>query len=219
MHLIDAEMVSLDFYDTLVLSDGDGLVVHNAEVPLLENNLVTRALKLARRTAHIELTKRIPVGGGLGGGSTDAAAVLRWARFDDLHAAARIGADIPFCINGGRARVRGIGEVLEPLPFEPRSYTLLLPPFGVDTAAVYKAYDEMALKLDTCARNHLEIPAIAVEPRLAVWRDLFAQWTGMTPVLAGSGSTWFVEGSHEAPPEAELAGARWIQAQTVPGDR
>jgi 4-diphosphocytidyl-2-C-methyl-D-erythritol kinase len=216
MHLIDAEMVSLNFYDTLQFDEGEGLEIVGAQMSAGADNLVNRALRLVNRRARVTLTKRIPIGGGLGGGSADAAAVLRWARFDDYESAARIGADVPFCINGGRARVRGIGEILEPLPFVARTFTLLLPPFGVNTAAVYRAYDEMATTLDPSAVNHLEMPALAVEPRLSLWRDKFAAWTGSTQILAGSGSTWFVEGSHESPAEPELAGARWIVASTVP---
>jgi 4-diphosphocytidyl-2-C-methyl-D-erythritol kinase len=142
--------------------------------------------------------------------------VLRWANFHNHEAATRIGADVPFCINGGRARVGGIGEIVEPLPYEKRTYTLLLPPFGVNTAAVYRKYDEMAEDVDSSSRNHLEPAALAIEPRLALWRRKFAEWTGSAPILAGSGSTWFVEGSHEAPDPAELAGSRWIVAETVP---
>lgn len=217
IHLIDAEMVSLDFFDTLEFADGDALeVIGNNSIPVDDNNLVIRALNLAHKRAHVKLTKHIPSGGGLGGGSSDAGAVLRWADFHDHEAAARIGADVPFCIRGGRARVRGVGESVEPLTFEERVYTLLLPPFGVDTAAVYRRYDEMAGELDSSARNHLEIPALSVEPRLAFWREKFAEWTGSVPVLAGSGSTWFVEGSHEAPNLEQLAGSRWIIAKTVP---
>ena len=58
--------------------------------------------------------------------------------------AAGLGADVPFCVAGGRARVSGIGEVVEPLPYEDQSFVLLLPPFGVDTAAVYRAWDRLA---------------------------------------------------------------------------
>ena len=68
----------------------------------------------------MRLTKRIPLGGGLGGGSADAAAVLRWAGCADPGLAVRLGADVPFCLVGGRARVEGMGEVVTPLPFEPR---------------------------------------------------------------------------------------------------
>jgi 4-diphosphocytidyl-2-C-methyl-D-erythritol kinase len=217
MHLIDAEMVSLNFHDTLQFSDGEGLEIVGARLSNGPENLVNKALHLVGRTARVTVTKRIPIGGGLGGGSADAAAVLRWASFDDYEAAARIGADIPFCINGGRARVQGIGEVVEPLPFVERTYTLLLPPFGVNTGAVFKKYDEMAeAGAIASGVNHLEGPALAVEPRLALWRHKFASWTGKAPILAGSGSTWFVEGSHASPGAAELAGSRWIVAETVP---
>ena len=54
----------------------------------------------------------------------------------------RLGADVPFCVRGGRARVTGVGEIVEPLPFEDRRFVLLLPPLSVDTAAVYARWDE-----------------------------------------------------------------------------
>lgn len=203
-HLIDAEMVTLDLADELAITDGDGLVVRTAdgtdvgEVPPDDDNLVRRALALVGRTAHVTLTKRIPPGAGLGGGSADAAAVLRWAGHTDLDAAATIGADVPFCLVGGRARVRGIGEVVEPLEPRPRTFTLLTPPFGCSTPAVYRAWD--ALGGPTAdGPNDLEPAALVVEPRLAEWRDRLGDATGRTPVLAGSGSTWFVEGAFDGP--------------------
>ena len=192
-HLIDAEMVSLDLADTLTFAEGDGLDVVGADVPTGGSNLVHRALALAGRRAHVRIDKRIPPGAGLGGGSADAAAVMRWAGVDDLPLAAQLGADVPFCLRGGRARVSGIGEVLEPLPFEPRTYTLLLPPFGCSTVAVYRRWDELGGPTGPGA-NDLEQAALAVEPRLAAWRDRLGDATGHTPCLAGSGSTWFVEG-------------------------
>jgi len=192
-HLIDAEMVSLDLADTLTISDGDGLDATGFQVPTDERNLVRRALTLVGRRAHVRLDKSIPPGAGLGGGSSDAAAVLRWAGVDDVTVAARLGSDVPFCLRGGRARVGGIGEVLEPLPFEARTYTLVLPPFGCSTVAVYRRWDELGGPSGPGA-NDLEPAALAVEPRLAEWRDRLGDATGLTPCLAGSGSTWFVEG-------------------------
>ena len=197
-HLIDAEMVSLDLADELEFDpDGDGLDVVGATglpVPADDDNLVRRALRIVGRTAHVTLTKRIPAGAGLGGGSADAAAVLRWAGCDDAATAATLGADVPFCLIGGRARVGGIGEVVEPLPFEARTLTLLTPPFGVATPAVYRAWDELGGPSAT-GPNDLEPAAMVVEPRLAAWRDRLGDATGRTPVLAGSGSTWFVDGA------------------------
>jgi 4-diphosphocytidyl-2-C-methyl-D-erythritol kinase len=199
-HLIEAEMVSIDLCDELEFSAGDGLEVHGATglaVPADEDNLVRRALRLVGRRAHVVLRKRIPAGGGLGGGSTDAAAVLRWAGFDDPVAAAQLGADVPFCIQGGRARVAGIGEVLEPLAHVARTYTLVTPPFGCSTPAVYRAWDQLGGPTGS-GPNDLEAAALAVEPRLAHWRDRLASATGQDPILAGSGSTWFVAGAHPA---------------------
>ena len=192
-HLLDAEMVSIDLADTLTFSDGDALEIAGAEVPTDDTNLVRRALASIGRTARVHVDKRIPPGAGLGGGSADAAAVLRWAGVHDVERALALGADVPFCLRGGRAHVRGVGEILEPLPFVARTYTLLVPPFGWSTAAVYRAWDELGGPTGPGA-NDLEQAALRVEPRLADWRDRLGDATGRQPCLAGSGSTWFVEG-------------------------
>jgi 4-diphosphocytidyl-2-C-methyl-D-erythritol kinase len=198
-HLLDAEMVTLDLADTLTFGEGDGLEVVGGSglaVSGGDDNLVRRALAAVGRRAHVRLDKRIPAGAGLGGGSADAAAVLRWAGVDDLALAATLGADVPFCLVGGRARVTGIGERVEPLPHLDRAFTLLTPPFGVSTPAVYRAWDGMGGPRAE-GPNDLEPAALEVEPRLAAYRDQLADATGQQPVLAGSGSTWFVEGAHE----------------------
>ncbi len=124
-HLIDAEMVTLDIADVLTVTPGEqGLSFDGPQAQGLtdsDDNLVSRALRQCGKQARVHIQKNIPHGGGLGGGSADAAAIFRWANYQDLEAASRIGADIPFCMVGGRARVRGIGEIIEPLPFVARS--------------------------------------------------------------------------------------------------
>jgi 4-diphosphocytidyl-2-C-methyl-D-erythritol kinase len=194
-HLIDAEMVSIDLCDTLTFAEGDGLTITGLEIPGDGDNLVTRALRAVGRCAHVTVDKQIPAGAGLGGGSADAAAVLRWAGVtDDIALAASLGGDVPFCVVGGRARVTGIGEVLEPLPFVERTFTLLTPPLHVSTPAVYKQWDALGgPRAD--GPNDLEPAALAVEPALARSRDQLGDATGVTPILAGSGATWFVEGA------------------------
>ena len=198
-HLIDAEMVTLDVADVLTITEGaDGIDIDGPYAAGLStdgDNLVARALALAGRRAHVRITKNIPHGGGLGGGSADAAAVLRWAGFDDLVAASRLGADIPFCMVGGRARVQGIGEQVTPLVPERRDITLVIPPFGVSTPTVYAAWDALEASRQRGAVNDLEEAAIAAEPRLEDWRRRIRA-CGVTPVLAGSGSTWWVDGAH-----------------------
>lgn len=203
-HLIDAEMVSLELCDTLLFDVGDRLHITTetlaaGALPITEgdDNLVRRALRHVGRTAAVVLTKRIPAGGGLGGGSADAAAVFRWAgqtSDEDIRRASILGADVSFCIRGGRARVTGIGEQLEALPFRNQTFTLCTPPFGVSTPAVYRAWDEMGGP-NGSGPNDLGAAALKVEPRLAQWRDRLAAHSARTPVLAGSGSTWFVEGA------------------------
>lgn len=199
-HLLDAEMVSLDLADTLTFSPGDGLVVTGAgpDVTAGADNLISRALRTVGRTALVTVDKRIPSGAGLGGGSADAAAVLRWAGVTDLQLAAGLGADVPFCLVGGRARVRGIGEIVETLPFEQLTFTLLTPPLHCSTPAVYRAWDDLGGPTAE-GPNDLEPAALAVEPRLSRWRDRLGDATGQTPILAGSGGTWFVEGAFPGP--------------------
>lgn len=247
-HELEAEMVALDLHDVLVIDPGGAGfdLVADPEARaggLMEegvDNIVTRALGAVGRTAGVRLEKHIPVGGGLGGGSADAAAVLRWAGVEDPVVAARLGADVPFCVLGGRALVGGLGERLRPLPFEARSFVLLVPPFSVDTAAVYRAWDELpgasgasgtpgtsgtpgASGGRNPVRNELTEAALAVEPRLRAWGERLGAASGRAPVLAGSGSTWWVEGS---PEELGLGGrhsldvgrdeGRLIPVQTVP---
>ena len=199
-HLIDAEMVSLDLADELVVGPGDDLRIATADggFEVAENdNLVLRALEVVGTTADIALTKRIPAGAGLGGGSSDAAAVLRWAGGIDLQTAASIGADVAYCMVGGRARVGGIGEIVEPLDHVPATYTLLTPPFGVSTPVVYRAWDALGGPSGDRG-NDLEPAALAAYPELEAWRDALATQTGAQARLAGSGGTWFVEGAHGA---------------------
>ena len=198
-HLIDAEMVSVDLCDELLITEGSGLTVRSpnsgCEVPVGASNLINQALKFVNRTADVTLIKKIPAGAGLGGGSTNAAGILRWAGFRDPIAASKLGADVAFCLNGGRARVTGIGETLEHLPYRRQEMTLLTPPIGMSTPDVYRAWDE----LDGPAGengNDLEAAALTVEPQLAEWRDALSDATGQTARLAGSGGTWFVEGTH-----------------------
>jgi 4-diphosphocytidyl-2-C-methyl-D-erythritol kinase len=221
-HLLDAEMVTVGLADTLYLSQGDGLEVvedwatggGGGGVPADGSNLVARALALVGRRARVRLVKRVPVGAGLGGGSADAAAVLRWAGHGsgpgDLLAAAQLGSDVPFCLmGGGHARVGGAGEVVLRLPFEEvagASYTLVIPPFGVPTAVVYQTWDELGGP--TGRFNDLEPAALRAEPRLALWRDRLGEATGEEPRLAGSGSTWFVPGAYPGPGRLVVAAAK-----------
>ena len=135
-----AEVLELHVRPEGVLSSGgDNLVLRAAES--------LRRLSGAKAGARIELDKRIPIGAGLGGGSSDAAATLvllgaLWAlhleqsEFDDL--AAGLGSDVPFFLHGGLAVASGRGEVIRPLPdLRNHDVVLCVPPITVSTADVY----------------------------------------------------------------------------------
>ena len=205
-HLIKAEMVSLDLIDTLQISEGDEIEVQTdypyqpwefpeeTSVPEDANTLVAKALTLTGRKVAVRINKRIPPGTGLGGGSSNAAAVLRWDKYEDLKCAAQIGADVPFCINGGRALVSGIGENIKKMSYKKQDFTLLIPPFSCSTKAVYEHWDHLGGPKGDHG-NDLEPAATSLYPELNKWRDLLGDATGKQPRLAGSGSTWFVEGA------------------------
>jgi 4-diphosphocytidyl-2-C-methyl-D-erythritol kinase len=220
LHLLDAFVVTLDWGDDLTFSTGDGLTIDGPAatgVPTDDRNLVRGALAAVGRRAAVHVHKRIPAGAGLGGGSADAAAVLRWAGCHDLEVAASLGADVPFCLVGGRARVRGIGEHVTPLAHVAETVTLCLPPLAVSTAAVYARWDGLGGPVGD-GPNDLEAAALAVEPQLMEWRERFGAATGARPVLAGSGSTWFVPGDLGAV-APRLAPAMVVVATTTPAER
>jgi 4-diphosphocytidyl-2-C-methyl-D-erythritol kinase len=133
----------------------------DAEIPTGETNLVIRAALLLRehfrtgRGARIRLEKRIPAGGGLGGGSTDAAiALLAFARLWEIETnreelvelAARLGADVPFFLTGGTALGRGTGTGISPLEDAPKMHLVVVTPdVRVSTADAYKLLNAPSL--------------------------------------------------------------------------
>lgn len=218
-HTIDAEMVALDLADIVRITPSDTISISSHGpfahgVPTDETNLVHKALTKLQRTATVELEKNIPHGGGLGGGSTDAAAIFRWANFLQPVEAAQLGADIAFSLFGGRAHVSGIGEVIEPLPFVEMPLTLFVPPVHVSTPLVYKTWDQLggpSGELD----NDLEPAALAAIPELATWRNQIEDAFGVRPHLAGSGATWFAHG-HLTPQRETPQGLVVVHTTTRP---
>ena len=166
-HEIDTCFQAIDLYDTVILESSERTGVScRVEGPFAEGvpegpeNLAARAaLLLAERTGHeprlaITIVKEIPAGAGLGGGSSDAAAVLvalarRFAVPDPadtlVELAAELGADVPFFLEGGTQRGTGIGDRLEPMPMpEERWGVLVWPGVRVETRWAYEEYDRVA---------------------------------------------------------------------------
>lgn len=159
-HQIDTLFQSIDLSDELKISKSKAGIEIRCDEPSLatdERNLVYKAAKLILAEAQvnsglrIELSKRIPLSAGLGGGSADAAATLvginrlfelGYALEKLMKLGAILGADIPFCLVGGAARGEGIGEILAPLDGMPRFWLLIANPgFSVSTSWVYKNYN------------------------------------------------------------------------------
>ncbi len=192
-HELDAVMVSLsEPHDTLEIEPAPQRALEIAGpfadgVPADETNLAWRAAAACGASVAIRLHKGIPAGAGLGGGSADAAAVLV-ALGADPGIARSLGADVPFCVRGGAARVRGIGDVLEPLDLAPRTVLVATPRFGCATADVYRAWDELGGP--HAEPNDLEPAAHRVAPGLVAFKHAVEAAARVPVILAGSGSSY-----------------------------
>lgn len=163
-HELESWAVPIALADELRFDPTDELrlsIESNAAVPLAgdSSNLVLRAARALADAVgrpplvRIHLVKRIPIGGGLGGGSSDAAATLialneLWrlnGSFDQLAAiAATLGSDVPFFLSGGQAVMRGRGEILERVEGWRGFSAIVIPSFGVSTADVYRRHAQRA---------------------------------------------------------------------------
>lgn len=215
-HDLETLFQQISLHDVLTFSESDrlSLTCDDPAIPTDDSNLVLRAAKLlGEPRVAIRLQKHIPSGGGLGGGSSNAAATLvtldrmlslRTPNLDEL--ALQLGSDVPFFLTGGTAYATGRGEVLTPLlTAAPIPLLLLLPeervltrdafarirsyspPLGLDRYREIVEDDVLAHEPDLV--NDFEEPVFALLPRLRELRDRLratgASWTRMS----GSGST------------------------------
>ena len=217
-HEVFSRMISIDVADRLTAEAADALEFScdDPNVPTGDGNLVVAAARLlAERVGvaprvRLHLEKKVPMGGGLGGGSADAGVTLLllarfWSLGPEAHnwlaaIAARLGSDVPFFLTGGQADVTGRGEVVTPVEDVPETPLLLLvPPFPVPTAAVYKAYAgrgvlpaRLAVSDPAYRRflgpNDLAPAVLEVEPRMEPYLSSVAKWTDDF-AISGSGAT------------------------------
>jgi 4-diphosphocytidyl-2-C-methyl-D-erythritol kinase len=238
-HLLDTLFHALDLADDLVVAPTGGglsltITAEDARSALSvdDDNLVLRAARAFAQRAGVpadfafSLHKRIPHGGGLGGGSSDAAAALRLCNAlcghpldaESLHELARpLGADCAFFLRGGSQWGRGVGDVLSPAEVPHCHFLLVVPPFGCPTAAVYKMYaahwksaaDEATVMDATayhqkdsvlCFRfeNDLTEAAFRVQPGLRSLQERARELGVPSLHMTGSGSTLFAAGRDPA---------------------
>jgi 4-diphosphocytidyl-2-C-methyl-D-erythritol kinase len=244
-HLLDTLFHTLDLHDDVVVehapqSGGIGITVTADQdqllVPADDSNLAVKALLLVRAELgerapggfQIRLHKRIPNGGGLGGGSSNAAAVLRLSnrilgdsigeiRLQEL--AAKLGADVPFFLRGGSQWGRDVGTELHPAEPVQGHFVMLIPPYGCSTVEVYKKHaglwldgkvtdslssitvpEKWDITLGIGFSNDLERAAEQVKPELGRLRHAVAEAGYALARISGSGSSLFV-----AVPDVESA--------------
>jgi 4-diphosphocytidyl-2-C-methyl-D-erythritol kinase len=242
-HELRTVFQSISLSDTLTFSPLDGdqceLACDAPGVPTDDTNLVARAARLlrerfgVRRGARVELTKCIPAGGGLGGGSSNAAVtLLALARLWEIKATpgelaelgARLGADVPFFLAGGTALGEGRGDRITPLDDAPERHLVVVSPgVRISTAEAYKSLNSPALTSAEApanllvsraaadfARPHCEgltndfEPSIyAGHPEIGRARDALLAAGASCALLSGSGSSVF--GVFESAEDAALA--------------
>jgi 4-diphosphocytidyl-2-C-methyl-D-erythritol kinase len=232
-HLLDTIMVPVSLYDELEIrrlraqrearNEFIEVTCDDPAVPAGKDNLAYRAAHLimqkvrAPRPVHIRIRKRIPIGAGLGGGSTDAAATLvglnrlfalGLADTELEEMALRLGADVPFFVRARPARARGVGERLSRLDGLPRLWSVIVyPGFHVSTAWVYrnlaskltkpivntsiatslKSFDQLLTLLE----NDLESVTLRRYPEISVLKQKLLREGAPGVLMSGSGSSVF----------------------------
>ncbi len=236
-HLLDSLVVFTEIGDRVSLCPGPlSLEVTGpfaAGLDARADNLCLRAARLVGAEVAITLEKNLPVASGIGGGSADAAAVLRAldARPENP---ASLGADVPACLLSQPLRMRGVGELLEPLPALPPFHLVLVNPGqGVATPDVFRAlaqrenapmpaltgWDDLAGFIDflRACRNDLEKPALTLVPEIANCLSALADSGAALARMSGSGATCFgifADAGSAARACAALARPGWWVAAT-----
>ena len=196
-HDIDTVFQMISLHDVLTFEHADHftLTCSDRTIPVDERNLVlkaARALGVDRVAIHLE--KHIPAGGGLGGGSSNAAVTLMTlSKMFSIDApleklALELGSDVPFFLVGGRAHATGRGEILTPLPdIDPVPLLLVMPRERVSTREAFGL-----LKLGSGnANNDFEAPIFARFPRLREYKQRLLDAGATFASMSGSGSTIF----------------------------
>ncbi len=219
-HELDSLFVTFDVGDTLTLTPRDSgieLEIIGLDLSTNRENLVYRASEMYLENlgnpggVSIKLEKILPIAAGLGGGSSDAAATLRGIKKlypsdqNLFELAKKLGADVPFLLLGGAARVQGFGEVLEPLELPEIHLVLANPGVGITAREAYQGLNgRYGAKLEVEKivsalsnleippyRNDLEAPVLEAYPIVGTVKTALEQAGLYGVLMSGSGSTCF----------------------------
>lgn len=228
-HLLESVMQSISLSDMLTLhkqKDKIKIESNDPSLPLDSGNICWQAVAAFQQHTginhgvHINIEKNIPISAGLGGGSADAAAVLyglnqlfetkiELKQLQEI--GVQIGADVPFCLQGGTVLVEGIGERTTSLTSFPKVFFVIINPLAkVSTSEVYgrlshtahggrstKSLVEMlklnksVLKLSSGLTNALESVTMELVPEIALWKNRLLEHGALGALMSGSGPTVF----------------------------
>lgn len=224
-HELDMIMQSVNLADTLYIEESmaDSLTVDGEEVTDFEKNLCFKAVNAFRRHLHsdkkycISLQKQIPIGAGMGGGSADAAGVL--VALNEFHAkpfslaqlqsiGKAVGADVPFMLQGGSARVQGIGEKIQTLDIPSQKILIIFDELFVSTKEVFENHvlGSTNIDIDFIIQalvknhpealghkhlNHLELSAMKIQPKISDIIEKMYACDAIFASMTGSGSAVF----------------------------
>ena len=233
-HLLETVMQAVSLCDWVSAEKADGITVRCTDkaVPTDRRNTCHKAAEVFFGAAGIDggvnvmIEKHIPSEAGLGGGSSDAAALLMILNelygkpLDEkrlIGAAAKVGADVPFCVVGGRAVCRGIGEDIAPLSYSTgENVVLIKPDFGISTPEAYRIFDEKKAASQRGTEKFTEavvrgdvpeltndLEAALGDPRIEALRRKLIHLGARSARMAGSGSC--VYGFFDGEEDAEAA--------------
>ncbi len=229
-HDLDMIMQSVDLCDSITITKNKtgeiSVESDTSKIPNDESNLAYKAALLLKdefdikKGVDIQIEKNIPISGGMAGGSTDCAAVLKGmnklfklklSEQELMDRGVKLGADVPYCIMGKTARAQGIGEVLTPIPNKLKGYIVLAkPPISVSTGFVYGRIDEVDVKkkpdteamIEAIKKNDLEGLADSIcnvleevtipdYPMVQEIKDKMMAHGALNAMMTGSGPTVF----------------------------
>jgi 4-diphosphocytidyl-2-C-methyl-D-erythritol kinase len=231
-HDLETLFQTISLHDTLTFEASDRLELtcDDPSIPTDDTNLVIRAARAVGANVSITLQKKIPAGGGLGGGSSDAAATLIALGKPSPEIALALGSDVPFFLAGGTVYATGRGEILTPLPRVAGIALLLLipeervrtarafgmlrhfsPPIGIDR---YRAMiDDDLLSHATELVNDFEEPIFAMLPSLRTLKTQLYEAGAAWAAMSGSGST--IVGAFRSVEDRDSAHERFTNIRAV----
>lgn len=234
-HALDTLMQTVSLFDRVTVAPAKTVEVHVTGATLPVENTMYRAAaayqRLSGKGAFITCEKRLPSEAGMGGGSADAAAVLRGLQRlhrmltdqDIRRIALQVGADVPFCLQGGLCRCEGVGEILTPVVGPTLHFAIVKPPKGVSTKALFQSLVLPRKRVETVRclaklgqndlpgaaaymENALEAPAIGLVPEIGEIKAALLQRGALAACMTGSGSAVFGLFETEEGAQRALAG-------------